>query len=53
MSKKISITIVVVIVLISLAISIYIPNRDKLKTEKEDVTINYSTIEKYGKIGVA
>ena len=53
MSKKISITIVVVIVLISLAISIYIPNRDKLKTEKEDVTINYSTIEKDGKVGVA
>ena len=53
MSKKISITIVVIIVLISLAISIYIPNRDKLKTEKEDVTINYSTVEKDGKFGVA
>ena len=46
MSKKVSIIVVVIIVIISLAISIYIPNRDKLKTEKEDVTINYSTIEK-------
>lgn len=52
MSKKISIIIVAIIIVISLAISIYIPNRDKIENEKEDTSINYSTIEKDGKIGV-
>lgn len=52
MSKKISIAVVVIIVIISLAISIYIPNKDKIKEEKEDTSINYSTIEEDGKIGV-
>lgn len=53
MSRKISIIIVAIIIVISLAISIYIPNRDKIETEKEDTSINYSTIEEDGKIGVA
>ena len=52
MSKKISITVVVIIIIISLAISIYIPNKDKIKEEKEDTSIEYSTIEEEGKIGV-
>ena len=52
MSKKISIIIVAIIIVISLAISIYIPNRDKIETEKEDTSKNYSTIEKDGKMGV-
>lgn len=52
MSKKISIITVAIIIVISLAISIYIPNRDKIETEKEDTSINYSTIEEDGKIGV-
>ena len=53
MSKKISIIIVALIIVISLAISIYIPNKEKIETEKEDTSINYSIIEKDGKIGVA
>ena len=53
MSKKISIIIVAIIIVISLAISIYIPNKDKIETEKENTSINYSAIEKDGKMGVA
>lgn len=53
MSKKTSIIIVALIIAISLIISIYIPNKDKIENEKEDITINYSTIEENGKIGVA
>ena len=52
MSKKISIITVAIIIVISLAISIYIPNRDKIETEKEDTSINYSIIEKEGKKGI-
>lgn len=52
MSKKISIAVVVIIVIISLAISIYIPNKDKIKEEKEDPSINYSTIVEEEKNGV-
>ena len=52
MPKKISITIVAIIIIVSLAISIYIPNRERLLTEKEDISKNYSTIEKDGKVGV-
>ena len=51
MSKKISIVIIGIIIGISLLISIYIPNRQKIE-ETEDTSINYSTIEKDGKIGV-
>ena len=50
MSKKISIILIGLVIIISLAISIYIPNREKM--EIEDTSINYSTIEKNGKIGV-
>lgn len=53
MSKKISIIIVAIIIVISLAISIYIPNKDRIETEKEDTSINYSIIEANGKMGVA
>ena len=53
MSKKISIIIVAIIIVISLAISIYIPNKDRIETEKEDTSINYSIIEADGKMGVA
>ena len=53
MSKKTSIIIVALIIAISLIISIYIPNKDKIENEKEDITINYSTIEENGRIGVA
>lgn len=52
MSKKISIVTISIIIVISLLISIYIPNREKIE-ETEDVSINYSTIENEGKIGVA
>lgn len=50
MSRKISIILIILVILVSLAISIYIPNRKKI--DIEDPTINYSTIEKEGKIGV-
>ena len=40
MSKKTSIIIVALIIAISLIISIYIPNKDKIENEKEDITIN-------------
>lgn len=50
MSKKISIILVGIVISISLFLSIYIPNRGKI--ESEDVSINYSTIEENGKIGV-
>lgn len=50
MSKKISIILIGVAISISLFLSIYIPNREKIGAE--DVSINYSTIEKEGKIGV-
>lgn len=50
MSKKANIIIIAIIIVISLAISIYIPNIDKI--EKEDISLNYATIEKDGKIGV-
>ena len=52
MPKKISIAIVAIIIIISLAISIYIPNRERLLTEREDTSKNYVTIEKDGKVGV-
>ena len=52
MSKK-SIFLRIIIIVVSLILSIYIPNRDKIETEKEDTSINYSTIEEDGKIGVA
>ena len=51
MSKKISIVAIVIIIVVSLLISIYIPNKEKIE-ETENVSINYSTIEKEGKIGV-
>ena len=50
MSKKISIILISLVILVSLAISIYIPNRKKI--DIEDSSINYSTIEENGKIGV-
>jgi len=50
MSKKISIILISIVILISLFLSIYIPNRGKI--ESEDLSINYSTIEENGKIGV-
>jgi len=50
MSRKISIILISLVILVSLAISIYIPNRKKI--DIEDTSINYSTIEKDGKIGV-
>ena len=53
MSKKISVILIGIIIIISLALSIYIPNKDKIKDEKEDTSINYSVIEKDGKKGVA
>lgn len=53
MSKKISVILIGIIIIISLALSIYIPNKDKIKDEKEDTSINYSIIEKDGKKGVA
>lgn len=53
MSKKISVIAIFIIIVISLAVSIYIPNRDKIKEEKEDTSINYSIIEENGKKGVA
>lgn len=53
MSKKISVILIGIIIIISLALSIYIPNKDKIKYEKEDTSINYSVIEKDGKKGVA
>lgn len=53
MSKKISVILIGIIIIISLALSIYIPNKDKIKNEKEDTSINYSVIEKDGKKGVA
>ena len=53
MSKKISVILIGIIIIISLALSIYIPNKDKIKDEKEDTYINYSIIEKDGKKGVA
>ena len=52
MSKKVSIIVVVIIVIISLAISIYIPNKDRLSNDKIDMSKNYETVEKDGKIGV-
>lgn len=53
MSKKISVILIGIIIIISLALSIYILNKDKIKDEKEDTSINYSVIEKDGKKGVA
>lgn len=50
MSKKISIILIGIVISISLFLSIYIPNRGKI--ESEDISINYSTIEENGKIGV-
>ena len=50
MSKKVSIILISLVILVSLAISIYIPNRKKI--DIEDTSINYSTIEKDGKVGV-
>ena len=50
MSKKTSIILISLVILVSLVISIYIPNRKKI--DIEDTSINYSTIEKDGKIGV-
>ncbi len=50
MSKKISFILIAIVILISLFLSIYIPNRGKI--ENEDISINYSTIEENGKIGV-
>lgn len=50
MSKKISFILIGIVILISLFLSIYLPNRGKI--ESEDVSINYSTIEENGKIGV-
>ena len=50
MSRKISVILIILVILVSLAISIYIPNRKKI--DIEDPSINYSTIEKDGKIGV-
>lgn len=50
MSKKISIIAIGLVIAISLVLSIYIPNRSKI--ESEDISINYSTFEKDGKVGV-
>lgn len=52
MSKKVSVIIVCIIIIISLAISIYIPNKEKISSEKEDTSKNYLTIEIDGKFGV-
>lgn len=51
MSKKRNVIVIAVIIVISLVISIFIPNKNKIK-EKEEITINYSTIEKNQKIGI-
>lgn len=53
MSKKISLIVVSIIIVISLAISIYIPNKEKIEKEKDDISIRYSIVEKDGKFGVA
>ena len=50
MSRKISVILISLVILVSLVISIYIPNRKKI--DIEDQSINYSIIEKDGKIGV-
>jgi len=51
MSKKVNVILISLIIVVSLVISIYIPNKNKIK-ETEDTSINYSTIEENGKIGV-
>lgn len=51
MSKKVSIVVISIIIVISLLISIYIPNKDKIQ-ENEDISVNYSIIEKNGKVGI-
>ena len=51
MSKKISRITISIIIFISLVISIYIPNRKKIE-ETEDVSINFSVIQKGEKYGV-
>lgn len=53
MSKKRSIIIIIIIIVISLAISIYIPNKDKIGIEKEDLSTSYYIVENDGKIGVS
>ncbi|MBQ2836223.1 MAG: WG repeat-containing protein [Clostridia bacterium] len=50
MSKKISVILIFIVILISLFLSIYFPNKGKI--ESEDISINYSTIEKNGKFGI-
>lgn len=52
MSKKTSVIVVAIIIVISLAMSIYIPNKEKIEEQKEDISVSYSVAEKDGKFGV-
>lgn len=53
MSKKRSIMMIIIIIVVSLIISIYIPNKDKISSEKEDLSTSYYIVENDGKMGVS